>query len=130
MLEQCLIDQFDFAFSFDHLLDRLLDHLLNHLLDHFWFWFRRVALLFFKETLSFSNFAILLYNRSLLGTFLFLDNSPRLGNDIETIIGDGVNGSGIEEEVTTIESKVCFWNKRCFCSLVFTSSLRSFNSFL
>ena len=33
--------------------------------------------------------------------FFFLDDSPRLGNDKETIKGDGVCDSGIGEEVTT-----------------------------
>ena len=41
------------------------------------------ALLFLKDTLTFSYFAILLYSRSLLRRFLFLDDSPRLGNDMD-----------------------------------------------
>ena len=92
--------------------------------------FRRVALLFFEDNLFYSNFAILWYSRSLLLCFLFLDSSPRLRNDMEKIKGDGVRGSGIGEEETTDESKVCFWDNWCFCTVTVTTSLRSFNSFL
>ena len=72
--------------------------------------FRRVASLFFKDTLSFSDFAILSYRRSLLQRFLLLDNSPQLRNDMETIKGDGVCDSEVEELVATVESKVCLWD--------------------
>ena len=32
--------------------------------------------------------------------------------------------------MTTVESKVCFWDKRCICTFAVTASLCSFNSFL
>ena len=86
-------------------------------------WFR-----FFIRCKRFRKISLLLYSRSLLRNFFFRHDSPRLANDIETIKCDGVCDPGIGEEVTTIESKVCFWDKRCFCTLVFTASLRSFNS--
>ena len=92
--------------------------------------FRRIALLFFKDTLSFSSFGIVLYRRSLLRRFLFLDASFRFGNDKETIKVDGVWDSRIGEGMTTVESKVCFWDKRCICTFAVTASLCSFNSFL
>ena len=49
---------------------------------------------------------------------------------METIKGDNVRDSVIGGEVTTVESKVFGGDKRCFCAVVFTASLPSFNSFL
>ena len=51
-------------------------------------------------------------------------------SDMETIKGDNVRDSVIGGEVTTVESKVFGGDKRCFCTVVFTASLPSFNSFL
>ena len=49
---------------------------------------------------------------------------------METIKGDNVCDSGIGEEVNIVESKVFSGDKQYFCNVVFTTSLRFFNSFL
>ena len=96
-----------------------------------WILTLRFALLFLRLSFSFSNFAIFFCNQFWLWRFLFLDDSPLLGKDIETIkdvlwFGEDVDDISV---VVSIKEDSSFKDWGCFFPHNRTASLLSFSSF-